>query len=277
MQAAETTGSWDGFRRAVAAYPTLLKVGFSSALAYRAELFIWILTTNLPLVNLALWTAVARETPVGRFGQKDFAAYFLAVLVVRLLTGCWVVYELTMEVREGTLAMRLLRPVHPIVVYAAENMAAIPVRAMLALPVALVALVILGAEYVSHDPLVWALVPLMMFGAWVMVFLVMAIVGTFALWVESASSLYEVWLGLYTVFSGYLVPLELFPAWLQQAAYWMPFRMMIGFPVDAILGKLTWLQIAQGFGLQVGYIFIFWVALTVLWRAGMRRYAAFGG
>lgn len=277
MTHADAQGTASGLRRLVSAYPTLLKVGFSSALAYRAEFFIWILTTNLPLVNLALWTAVARETPVGRFGQSDFAAYFLAVLVVRLLTGCWVVWALTMEIREGTLAMRLLRPMHPLVSYSAENLAALPVRGMLALPIALASLFIVGTDHVSHDPRVWLLVPLMILGAWVMVFLVMAIVGSFALWVESASSLYEVWLGFYTVFSGYLVPLELFPGWLQKLAYWLPFRMMIGFPVEAMLGRLSWAQIAEGFALQAGYIVFFLVCLRLLWRAGMRRYAAFGG
>jgi ABC-type uncharacterized transport system permease subunit len=60
-------------------------------------------------VMLAIWSAVAREAPVGRFGQKDFVAYYLAALVVRLLTGAWVVWELTFEVRQGTLAYRLLR------------------------------------------------------------------------------------------------------------------------------------------------------------------------
>lgn len=273
----EADGFWSGARRAVKAYPSLLRVGFASALAYRAEFFIWILTTNLPLVNLALWTAVARETPVGRFGQRDFAAYFLAVLVVRLLTGCWVVYELTMEVREGTLSMKLLRPLHPIVAYSAENLAAIPVRAMLALPIALVSLFVVGVDYVSHDARVWALVPVMIAGAWVMVFLVMAIVGTFALWVESASSLYEVWLGFYTVFSGYLVPLELFPEWFQSLAYWLPFRMMIGFPVEAMLGQLGWGQIWEGLGLQAGYILVLWAGLHLLWRRGMKRHSAFGG
>lgn len=73
--------------RTLRAIPTLLKVGFAEAVAYRAEMVVWLLSTNMPLVMLALWTAVARDAPVGRFGQRDFVAYYLATLVVRLLTG----------------------------------------------------------------------------------------------------------------------------------------------------------------------------------------------
>src|SRR6185503_12640490 len=72
--------------RALRAYPTLLRIGFAEAVAYRAELLVWMLTTTMPLVSLALWSAVAAAAPVGRFTQQGFAAYFLATLIVRQLT-----------------------------------------------------------------------------------------------------------------------------------------------------------------------------------------------
>ena len=62
---------------ALRAYPTLLRVGFAGAVAYRAEMLVWMLTTTMPLVSLALWSAVAREAPVGRFGPGEFVGYFL--------------------------------------------------------------------------------------------------------------------------------------------------------------------------------------------------------
>jgi ABC-2 type transport system permease protein len=264
-------------RRLALMYPAMLRVGFASALAYRAEFFVWVLTTNLPLINLALWSAVARDAPVGRYGQPEFTAYFLAALVVRLLTGCWVVWEMTMEIRQGTLAMRLLRPVHPLVAYSAENLAAVPMRVLVSLPIAVILLVAVGPGLLAHDWLAWAAVPVMILGAWTMTFLVMALVGSLALFFESASSLYEVWLGLFTVFSGYLVPLELFPPWLRDLARVLPFRLMLGLPVEAMLGHLSRPELAEGLLMQLGYIAVLAVVLRTVWNAGMRRYAAFGG
>ena len=66
------------------AFPTLLRIGVAEVVAYRAEFLVWILTTNMPLVMLALWHAVAADGPVGRFDQTQFTAYYLGVLVVRL-------------------------------------------------------------------------------------------------------------------------------------------------------------------------------------------------
>ena len=71
-------------KRALTAFPGLLRVGFASALAYRAEFLVWVLAYTTPLIMLALWTAVAAEAPVGRFREHDFAAYFTGTLLVRL-------------------------------------------------------------------------------------------------------------------------------------------------------------------------------------------------
>ena len=98
-----------------------------------------------------------------------------------------------------------------------------------------------------------------------------------ALFLDSASSLYEVWLGLFTVFSGYLVPLELFPQWLQRIANVLPFRLMLGVPVEAMIGHSTRLELVRDLGWQGVYITAFALLLRTVWNAGMRRFAAFGG
>jgi ABC-2 type transport system permease protein len=231
----------------------------------------------MPLVMLALWRAVARDAPVGRFGQADFTAYYLAALVVRLLTGAWVVWELTFEIRQGTLAYRLLRPVHPLLSYAAENLAALPLRAALALPLAGVALWVTSAERVTRDPLLLALFPLTVLGGWLITFLAMAIVGTLAFRLDSATSLFEIWMGLFGILSGYLVPLELFPAWVRALAGALPFRSMLGFPVELVIGLLTREQALAGLATQWGWIAGLLLATHLAWRAGLRHFAAFGG
>jgi ABC-2 type transport system permease protein len=263
--------------RTLRALPTLLRIGLAEAVAYRAEFLVWLLSTNMPLVMLALWTAVARDAPVGRFGQKEFAAYFLAALVVRLMTGAWVIWELNYEIRQGTLSFRLLRPVHPLLAYACENVAAMPLRALLALPVALILLFSAGRSQLSHDPLLWALFPVAVVGAWLITFLAMAVVGSLAFYVDSAGSLFEIWMGLFGVFSGYLVPLELFPAWLTALARVLPFRYMLAFPVEMVIGMLPRSRALAELGVQWLFVGLLGAAAAGAWRLGLRRFAAFGG
>jgi len=263
--------------RTLRALPTMLRVGLAGAVAYRAELLVWLLSTNMPLVMLALWSAVAREAPVGRFDQADFVAYYLAALVVRLMTGAWVVWELTFEIRDGTLAYRLLRPIHPLVAFAAENVAAMPLRLALALPVAGLALWFTAGDRLTRDPLLLCLFPLTVLGGWLITFLAMAIVGTLAFRLDSATSLFEIWMGLFGIFSGYLVPLELFPPWVAALARLLPFRSMLGFPVEMIIGHLTRGQALLELAVQWGWIAGLFLGARYAWRAGLRHFAAFGG
>jgi ABC-2 type transport system permease protein len=259
------------------AMPTMLKVGFADAVAYRAEFLVWVLAYTMPIIMLALWTAVAREAPVGRFGEREFQAYFLATLVVRLLSGSWVVWELNTEVRQGTLQKRLLRPVHPLVTYLAENMAAIPMRVIIVTPIAVASLAFLGLEVLNDDLVSLLLVPLSIFGAFLLSFGAMACIGTLSLFWESSLAAFDLWLGLYTVLSGYVMPLEFFPPALQQVIGYLPFRQMLAFPVEALLGLSSREEVLRDLGLQWAWIAAFTWFAHALWKAGLRRFAAYGG
>ncbi len=257
--------------------PTLVRVGLAEAVSYRAELLVWLLSTTMPLVMLALMTAVAREGPVGRFGPEEFTAYYLAALVVRLLTGAWVIWEVNFEIRQGTLAYRLLRPIHPLVAYACENMGAMPLRLLAAVPIAAIAVLLAGPGHVTGDPLLLAVFPLSIVGAWLITFLAMSLIGALAFYVESSGALFEVWLGLFGVFAGYLVPLELFPAWLATAARFLPFRYMLAFPVEMIVGMTPRGAALGELAVQWAFVALLALAARTAWRLGLRRFAAFGG
>ena len=261
---------------AVRAYPALLRAGFAAAVAYRAEFLIWMFTTNMPLVMLALWAAVARSGPVAGYTARGFTAYYLVTLLARLLTGCWVVWELTFEIRQGTLGMRLLRPLHPLLAYSAENLAAMPLRMVISLPIVAVLLFTARAE-LATDLLSWALVLPSLLGAFLIVFLVQALVGTLALYVESAGSLFSVWLSFSAVLSGYLIPLDLFPPGVRAVAQVLPFRFTLSYTVELALGRLDH---AAALGLlcaQWAYVAAFALAVRMVWRAGLHRFGAFGG
>jgi ABC-2 type transport system permease protein len=265
------------FASTTRALPTLMRVGFAEAVAYRAEMLVWILSTTMPLIMLALWSAVAAEAPVGRFDQQDFVAYFLATFIVRQLTGAWVAWQMSFEVRTGTLSMRLLRPLHPMVSYAVENLAAVPLRLVVALPMAVLALALVGTKSLPHTPLMWGVWCLAVLGGWLITFLANAIIGCLALWTGSSTKVMDVWLVAFMVFSGYLVPVELFPGALQTAATWLPFRYQIGFPVEVLTGGYL-LPAALGMlARQWAFVLGLFLLCAWMWRRGLRRFAAYGG
>lgn len=262
-------------RATARAFPTLLRVGMAETLAYRAEFVVWMLTTTLPLIMLGLWSSVAAEGPFASFGQREFVAYYLATLVVRNLTGSWVVWQINDEIRTGTLSMRLLRPVHPFVTYAALHLSAIPLRALVALPFTVLLLVSTAGDLLVTDArlLIFAV---SLAGAWVLTFFAMMLIGSLGLFLDKSLAVFDVYLGLFAVLSGYLVPLALLPGWAQAIASAAPFRYMLAFPVELLTGRLSFEEALVQLGIQLAYAAVVVAAALRVWRAGIRRYEAYG-
>ena len=264
-------------RRVIRAYPTLLGVGLSEVVAYRAEFLVWILTTNMPLVMLAIWHAVAKDGAVGRFDQEEFTAYYLAVQAVRLLTSTWVVWQMSMEIRDGTLSAKLLRPIHPLFAYSAEHLAAVPLRALVVSPIIAVLIYAAGDRLAIHDPALLAIFFTSLLGAWLLIFFTMVLLGALAFYIESALGLFELWLGVHAIFSGYLIPLEVLPPWIRGVTRVLPFRYMLGFPVETLVGLETRAAALGDLGLQWAWVLVFFAFGLLVWRAGVRRFSAYGG
>lgn len=266
-------------RATLRALPTLLRIGFAEAIAYRAETIIWMLTNTMPLVNLALWSAVARGGTIVKYGSKDLVAYFLAALVVRQMTGSWVLWEMSQDIRKGLLSMRLLRPVHPIVAYGAENLSALPLRAGFALPVAAIGIAVAGVDRVAHDPVIWLVVCASLLGAWLINFFSMIAMGALGFYMEQSYTVFELWLAAFFTMSGYFFPLDFIAhraPRLFAIAKALPFYVINGFPVELLLDKHDRASALHYLGVQWCWVLAFVAIATLLWRAGMKRYSAVG-
>jgi ABC-2 type transport system permease protein len=263
--------------RTLRALPTILRVGVAETVAYRAEFLIWMLTTTLPLIMLGLWTSVAREAPFAGFGTREFTAYFLGALIVRNLTGSWVVWQLSDEIRRGALSIRLLKPVHPFVVLGLSHLAAVPLRALVALPFATILLLTTAREILVSSAAGLTILVASVIGAWLLTFFFMIMIGSIALFIDKAMAVMEVYLGIYAVLSGYLIPLELMPPWVTQLAQWLPFRYMLGFPVEVMCGFYpSDAAAARDLAVQWAFVALAIAAALAVWRRGIRRYEAFG-
>jgi ABC-2 type transport system permease protein len=107
-------------------------------------------------------------------------------------------------------------------------------------------------------------------------FLLSAAITSLAFWTTRVYSIHEFYYALILLFSGQFVPLPLMPKLIQDVAQYLPFQLLIYFPIQLILGKLSSFQIIQGFA--VGAI---WLAISIalfnrVWREGTKRYSAVG-
>jgi len=255
-----------------------LKTSLAAMLQYRAALGIWLIGSILePLIYLVVWSTVSGSSggSVGNFGTRDFAAYYIALMLINQVTYTWVMYEFDYRIRQGTFSTALLRPVHPIHTDIADNIAS----KMVSLPVMLVAAGILTALFhPAFRTTTWAValfVPAMVlaYGARFFIEWTMALA---AFWTTRVSAINQIHFMAMLFFSGQIAPLALLPAPLRVAAYVLPFRWSVGFPVELILGRLTLTEAVTGLAVQAGWVIVGLTILRFAWRASVKKYSAVG-
>jgi ABC-2 type transport system permease protein len=259
-------------------YLQQLKTGVASMLQYRATLVIWLIGNVLePLVYLVVWSTVARSTGgnVGGYGARDFAAYYIVLMLVNQVTFTWVMYEFDYRIREGAFSADLLHPVHPIHADIATNLSSKVVN----LPFIMAAAA--GLAVIFHPALkltplaVAAFVPALVL-AFLVRFLVDWTVALAAFWTTRVTAINQIHYMAVLFFSGQIAPLTVLPRPLQVVATVLPFRWTIGFPVELLLGRLTPGQVLTGFAVQAAWLLAAALLVKFAWRASVKRYSAVG-
>ena len=257
-------------------YLALIRRNIAAILEYRASTLIWILSSVTPLVMLAVWFSLAESGPVAGYSQADLTSYFLLLALVRQMTNVWVAWELDGEIRHGGLAVKLLHPLNPLHEYVSENLADKVVRAIFLIPFIILAVILFPT--IHYDlTLQNGLLTLAAVGAaWLMLFFSQLIFGLLSFWVSSAMTLHEIWYAFAMLLGGMLAPLDLFPPQVAQVAHYLPFRYMLSFPVEILLGRLTPLDLLSGFIVSAFWIVLFGLLYRGLWQLGLKQFGAFG-
>lgn len=263
------------FASHVRALPVLFRTAFLESIAYRAEMLVWLMSTTMPLVMMAMWSAVAESSPFMGYRPHDFVTYFLATFVVRQLTACWVAYQVNQEVRDGSFVRRLMRPLHPLFALFIEQVAYIPLRSAFSVPLAVLFLLI-GTS--APPTLVMTLLTaLSILGGFLISFFASAWIGLLAFYTGQSQKLVDAWSTALFLLGGYLIPDGLFPARVRAITRVLPFRYQIGFCVELMTGKIAPDALARGFALQWSYIALLALLSFATYRHGVRRFEAYGG
>jgi ABC-2 type transport system permease protein len=266
-------------KRLLTLYASYFRINLTRYIAYRVETVIWLVGMALPpVVLLAVWQSAASRAggSIAGFNGGDIAAYFIAVMLVNHVTQAWAVFLWESYVREGYLAYVLLRP-HPVFLQdLAENVA----FKIVTVPLMLLTAVALWFSFHAHMKVeAWAIaaaIPTVLM-AFALRFTIDWIVATTAaLYSTKVDAVNAVFFFIVLVFSGQIAPLQMLPGPLRMAANFLPFRWMIDFPVQALLGRLSSQQIATGLGVQVLWVTVQAAVIVVTWRGGIRRFTAVG-
>jgi len=255
------------------------QVNWAEQWQYRANLLMYLLYWLVsPIIYLAVWTSIANaKGDVSGLTANDFTVYYMTLLLVDQVTSNIVIHLFGYKIQDGTLSSELIRPVHPVLTNALVNNIAFKALTIMGLlPVWIVLFFLFKPDY-GHVALSGILIaaPAMILGFFIS-FLLSAAITALAFWTTRVYSIHEFYFALILLFSGQFVPLTLMPKLVQQIAQYLPFQLFIYFPIQVILGKLSYAQITQGYITAGIWLVIAILLFNWIWRNGVKRYSAVG-
>ncbi len=259
-------------------YVQQFKTTLATMFAYRASLLIWMIGQVLePLVYLIVWSIVSNANggSVGGYTTNQFAAYFILLMLVNQVTYTWIMYEYEYRIREGILSFALLKPVHPIHSDIADNISSKLITTPFMI---LVAAGLVAIFHPSLSPAPWAIA--LFFPALLLAFSVRFLLewtlAQSAFWTTRTGAVNQIYFVLMLFLSGQFAPLALLPFPVRIAAYILPFRWLVSYPIELVSGRLTPDEAFIGLGAQAAWLVASYVLFRIVWRAGVKIYAAVG-
>lgn len=255
----------------------LIKRTWASWLQARG--FFWVLAFGWmipPLIYLFVWSTAAGEKTIAGMDRGEFIAYYLLIIVVNQLTYSTTNWTVGDVIRYGNLNTWLLHPLPPIFEALSAELAGKVVFMAFIIPVAAILAIFL--QPVLHTtPVASSLFIAALLLAWMLRFLWGYWLALLAFWTARADSLLVIQDSLVFLLSGIVAPFALLPVNIADVARWLPFRYMVGFPVEVLTGQIGPSEILFGLAIQS-----FWVLLSIalcrlVWRQGLAKYSAVGG
>lgn len=230
-----------------------------------------------PVIYLVVWSTIARSQggSVGGYTPGGFAAYYIVWTLVRNMNIVFTPYGWEYRIQRGELAADLLRPIHPIHHDLAYFAGWKVVVIVLWLPLAAF-LSLVFQPTLNPTPLQIGVFFLAIWGAYLIRSMFSWVIGMITFWTTRVNAIFELYFAAELLLSGRLVPLSLLPPWAQRLADFLPFQYSFGFPIEALVGQMTAQQLWLGLLAQVGWIAVGAVLVSLVWRAGIKRFTSVG-
>lgn len=260
-------------------FQRLWQVNWAEQWQYRANLLMYLLYWLVsPIIYLAVWTSIANSKgSVNGLTANDFVTYYMTLLIVDQITSNIVIHTFAYKIQDGTLSSELIRPIHPMLTNALINNIAFKALTIMGfIPIWIVLFFLYKPDF-SSVTLTGILVAIpAMIMAFLTGYLLSAAITALAFWTTRVYSIHEFYFALILLFSGQFVPLTLMPKLIQDIAQYLPFQLLIYYPIQLILGKLSSAQIMQGYLMNIIWLTAAILLFNLIWRNGVKRYSAVG-
>ncbi len=260
-------------------YFEFARMSFLKILAYRLRYYTGIVGYFINVsVYYFIWSAIyGSSTNVGGYNLSQMTTYVAIGWIIRSFYFNNVDREMAAEVSEGKIAINLIKPIDPQLMYVAQTAGEACFRAILfTLPIAVVLMLVypIGLPASIPSGLLFALSCLL---ALLIFTLLNFMVGTLALHIVSIMGVIRAKYAIVEFFSGLLIPISFFPAGLQRFMSYLPFQHVSFTPLQIYLGKVRGPAAWEVLGIQALWVLLLFGSGRLFWKFSTRKLSVQGG
>jgi len=269
-----------GLRGHASTASAFASTGFRRWSAYRQAAIAGIFAnTVFGVIKLSILLEVAKSSGGTVAGYDGVAlstyAWVSQGLIAVVVIFAWT--ELADRVRTGDIAVDLARPVDVQLSWLATDLG----RALWGLVSRAFAPILFGAWVfgfrLSDDPVAVVLLPVSVTLAVTVSFACRFLVNLAAFWIIEVRGPVLVYVLVSGLLGGHLIPVQLFPAWLQVVAYATPFPSIVQSPIDLVTGLATGWDAVQRVAVQLGWALGLLALGRIVLARATRRLVVQGG
>ena len=257
-------------------YAAITRINLQSNFAYLGEFaYRSIFMVLILYVFVQLWTttySATGSTTIAGFALRD-TIWYLVMSETIMLSRMRVATKIAEEVRDGSLAYTVGRPYSYLLYQFFHSFGDTLLRLLINfIAGSILVTALIGPLPISNLPAIIISVLL----ALVLDFCIIGMIGLLAFFTEDVNSFEIIYQKILFILGGMIIPLDFLPAWLRDISLALPFNTIIYAPSRLFVQFDTarWLNTIA---LQVIWIGIMAVALSLLFRWGMRRVSINGG
>lgn len=265
-------------RRDLSIYGSFFAMMPKVFMAYQVWFWVGLVLNIISMAILVyFWRAIYNDAEtISGLGLHQTLTYILLAFIFMPLTANDLVWEFGSNLREGTIAHHLLRPINFQGMNYAQSLGILVTRLLLQLPMVVAAVLLFGLRFPT-DLVTW------------LAFLISALLGFtvmfFFNWFLACFTFYttEIWglgvliEGMNFFLSGALVPLVMMPEGVRNVVLSIPFAQALAVPVGLLTGITPLSDAPRVWLIQIAWILGMWLLSTLFFRVAVRKITVQGG
>lgn len=261
-------------------YLDVLKSAIKKETAYKFEFSIFIIATIVGMsVFYFVWTSIYSYNHVDVLGGLTLQQMITYVIISMAITPfIWHMTDrmIDYDITKGGITSMLTHPlrIQPYIFFrdSGHNIMAFLIQTI---PSIILAFIIFKISIPNIFNLIAFFISAFM--GLLISFSISFLVWLSAFWTEKSDGIRRFKEAIIGLFSGFLIPIYLFPAWIQPLLFLLPFQAIFNTPLSIFIEKVSGVQIIFALLVQVFWAAVLLLTGHIIWKKARIKYSAHGG